>query len=155
MSRHPRPSTRVRPTPVAVHDDADMNSVHVCSLSTRLRSSLLYKASDQKNLAPCRLDDLFHPVEVALQGPASRGAQPVFGLRHAPFEVLVALHVARLFQFASVDTEVPVGRLQDALQFVEAELIVYGQRTDDAQPNALVDHRIQFVNRPLRTGATA
>jgi hypothetical protein len=43
-----------------------------------------------------------------------------------------------------VNTEIAVGRLEHALEVVETERIVGGERADDSEANTLVDQAIKF-----------
>ena len=43
-----------------------------------------------------------------------------------------------------MNAEIAVGRLEHALQVVEAQRVVRGERADDAQPNALMNQAIEF-----------
>src|SRR5947199_4002673 len=100
-------------------------------------------SSDPRSPLPRGLDDRFHVVEVALQRPPSRGGQPVFGLRHPPLEILLTGDVAGLLELAGMDAQVAVGRLEQLLEVVEAQVVVDRQRADDPQPHSLVDEAVE------------
>jgi len=68
----------------------------------------------------CSTDQIFHLLDVLLEGSAASGRQPVFGTGDAPFEELVTSDVARFFQFAGVDAEIAVGGLEQPAEVVEA-----------------------------------
>src|SRR5580704_618854 len=90
-----------------------------------------------------RPDDRFHLFQVVFQrAPASR-SQLEFRSRLAPNERLCTAYVSRLFELAGMDTQVPVGDLQQSLEIVERERVVDRERADDAQSNAFVDYRIE------------
>src|SRR5579864_5165807 len=93
---------------------------------------------------PRGMDDGFHVIEVTLERPLAGGGQAVLGLRQAADEGLVALDVTGLFELARVHAEIAVGGAQQALQVVEAQPLVHGQRRDDPQPHALVDQAVEL-----------
>src|SRR6202051_3300644 len=90
------------------------------------------------------MDDGFHVIEVTLERPLAGGGQAVFGLRQTADERLVALDVTGLFELARVHAEVAVRGAQQALEIVEAQPLVHGQRRDDPQPHALVDQAVEL-----------
>src|SRR2546427_2356288 len=74
-------------------------------------------------------------IEIALQGAAARGRQPVLGLGDAAGERLAARDVLRLLELAGVHAQVAVGRLEERLQLVEGQRVVHRQRAHDAEPD--------------------
>src|SRR5260370_42713287 len=99
---------------------------------------------------PRGMDDGFHVIEVALERPLAGGRQAVLGLRQAADERLVALDVAGLFELARVYAEVAVGGAQQALEIVEAQALLHGQRRDDPQPHALAGRAVAPQSGPGR-----
>src|ERR1035441_1193369 len=90
------------------------------------------------------LDERLHVVQVTLQGPPPGGGQPVIGARHAAHEALGAFHVTGFLQLARMNTEVPVGRIQQFLEFAEGQRLVHGERAENAQAEAFVDQAIEL-----------
>ena len=89
-------------------------------------------------------DPLLHLIEIFRQCLASGCRQPILGSRHAPFEKLHAGYVLRFFQLARMHAEIPVRCLEHPLEIVKAQRIVRRQRTDNPEPDPLVNQAIQF-----------
>jgi hypothetical protein len=89
-------------------------------------------------------DPLFHLIEIFGEGTAAGRGQAVFGARDAAFEKFYAGNVLRFFELAGVDTEVAVRGFEHALEIIEAERVVGGEGTDDAEADALMNEAIQF-----------
>src|SRR5437867_10107887 len=75
----------------------------------------------KESAVPRSANQRLHVVQVALQGATAERRQRVTGLRNATLEAFVARDVMRLFELPSVDAEVAVRRLHEALEVVEAE----------------------------------
>src|SRR5690349_14324797 len=103
------------------------------------------KGSTGRALAASRsMDEGLHVVQVALQRLAAGGGEAVLRARHAAVEGLGAGDVAGVLELARVHAEVAVRGLEQPLKVVEGERIVDGERTDDPQPDALVDQPVQL-----------
>ena len=105
---------------------------------------LVEGAPRHTSLFACHADEIFHLAQIFFQSFASGGGEAIFGARHASFKKFVAGDVASLFQLAGMHAEVAVGGLEQALEVVEAERIVDGQRAHDAQPQSLMDDAIEL-----------
>src|SRR5262245_23041050 len=93
---------------------------------------------------PHGANQCFHVFEVPLQRLPSRGAQPVFSPGEPTFERLGASDVPGLFQLPSVHAQVAVGSLEQPLQLVERQGLVYRQRAHNGQPHPLVNEPVQL-----------
>src|SRR5262245_11448052 len=92
-----------------------------------------------------RADDRLHVIEIALEGPAAVRREPVLGPRAPAFEGLGARHVLRLLELAGVDAQVAVRRLHQRLEIVEAQRGGRRQRAQDAEPQPMVDQRVELA----------
>ncbi len=86
------------------------------------------------------------------QGAAAGGGQAVFGSGNASGERFFAGDVTCFFEFAGVDAEVAIGRLENAFEVVEGEGVIAGEGADDSKARALVDEAVEF--RDVAGGAT-
>src|SRR5207244_2307408 len=85
----------------------------------------------------------FHVVQVALQRAPPGAGEPVLGLGDPAFERLGARDVLRVLQPARVHAQVPVRRLEQRLELVEAQRVVHGERAHDAETDALVNQAVE------------
>src|SRR5687767_10241931 len=93
------------------------------------------------------VDDGFHVVQVALERLAAGGGQAVLGLGHPALEVPLAGDVAGFVKLAGMYAAVAVGRLQEILEVVEAQVLVDSQGADDAQAHPFVDKAFEVERR--------
>src|SRR5579863_10426251 len=93
--------------------------------------------------APGCLDNGLDMLEVAQQCPLSDRCNAVLGLRSSVLEGLRAHHIARFFELASVRAQVAVAHVEQGLELVEAQLLVHGKGTHDAEPHPLVDEAVE------------
>src|ERR1700722_3044792 len=95
-----------------------------------------------------------HVIQIAFQGFAPRGSQPVFGLGQTPVERFRAQDVVGFFELSGMDAEISVGGFQQRFKFVKGQRAIYGERADDAQADSLMNQPIQGDRDRLRRGAT-
>ena len=101
------------------------------------------------DLRPGGFDDRVHVCEVLVKRTAAGGGEAIFGSRHAAIERLVAVDIAGLFELSRMDAEIAVRRAEQALQFVEREMRVDGERAHDAESKTLVDQPVECERRSL------
>ena len=90
-------------------------------------------------------DQSFHVIKITFQSAPPGGRQAVLGFRSAAFERFRAIDVTCLFQFPRMDAQISISGFDRVLQLIESERFVCGQGTDNAQPQALVNHPIDLV----------
>src|SRR5690606_11613720 len=100
------------------------------------------------SLRPHVPNQRLHVVQITLQLAPPFRPQPVLGARDPPPEGLTALDVAGLLQAARVHAEVAVRGVEQALEVVEAELVVDREGAHDAEAHALVDDPVQLDGAP-------
>ena len=64
-------------------------------------------------------------------------------MRHTAFKCLGAGDVIRALELPGVNAQIAVGRAQECLELIEAEDIVYGERTHDTEAQPFVDEAIE------------
>src|SRR5262245_32571922 len=92
---------------------------------------------------PRGANERLHVVEIAFQSATAERRQRVTGLRNTTFETLVAGDVVRLLELPRMDAEVAVRGFHEALEIIEAQRIVHGERADDAKAQTLVNQAIE------------
>ena len=88
-------------------------------------------------LAGSTLTLLVFQATLAAQSQAQNGAgQPAF-------ELFLAGDISGLFEFARVDAQIAVGRVQNLFQLAEGQGFVDGERAHNTQAQPFVDHAVE------------
>ncbi len=82
-------------------------------------------------------------IEIAIQRFVAFFFDAIQRAWRALIEIFETLYIAGLFKFARVYAEVAIGRVQDFLEFVKSERVIYGQGADQPQAHAFVDEAVE------------
>ena len=88
-------------------------------------------------------------IEVFLERAASGGRQLVVGARRAAREGLGARHVSRFLEFARVDAEVAVRRIERRFQIGKRQFFAGGEGADDAPRDSATSRTADALVRLL------
>src|SRR5438128_11625109 len=113
----------------------------LCDIKLRLKKN-------SASAVPGGADQRLHMVQIALQRAATRGREPVLGLRDASLERLGAHDILGRFELPRVHAQVAVRRLQQPLEFLAAQRRVHRERADDAEAHTLVDQAVESGSAP-------
>ena len=89
------------------------------------------------------LDEGFHVAQIVFECAAAGGSEFVFSFRETAFKIFGAGDVARFFEFASMDAEIAVSSIHQALERAECQRLIRGEGADDSEPQALVNQTIE------------
>src|SRR5690606_19151271 len=92
-------------------------------------------------------NDALEGLQMEVEGNTADIAQPVPGHRLAVDEVPPERHVAGLLELAQLRAQVAVRQRQLLLEAREADLFVAGQQDTDGEPRAVLEERIEAVQR--------
>ena len=82
-------------------------------------------------------------VEIAIEFPAAGLREAENRFRKPILEALFTEDVASVLQFAGMDTQVPVTRVEEALQLGEGQLGVDGQGAQNAETNLFMNQSVE------------
>src|SRR2546425_3538956 len=88
-------------------------------------------------------DDGLHVREVFFKSAAPGRGEPILGVWKTPRECFLTRDVLRFFELSRVDAQVPIGRVEQALEIVERQPFVHSQCTHDAEPQAFMNQSIE------------
>src|SRR3984957_12834429 len=92
---------------------------------------------------PRGLDDCLDMLQVAQQGLLPDRCNAVLRSRSAGLEGLCAHDIARFLELARVSAQIAVADVEQGFEFIEGELLVHGERTHDAEADALVNQAVE------------
>ena len=112
-----------------------------------------YRFIRSGNLLTGYLQHLFHLLKVVRKGCSAGYRQSIFRPGRTVVKGFGTGDVSSVLQFAGMRTQIAIGRIDYAFEISETERLADGKRTQNAEPNGRMDHRIgSDLQRVGKTG---